>query len=742
MTANTLPGGTVPPIRRFLTVVLIFSVAAAGVLAQDDIDDFPEADAEPPWLQDDAEDAEDADSGEGDGEADDPGAGTSAGESPDEPERAPTDPLVDPASRDAIFDTQLGDADVDLFIVGSWNTGIGGTLGWAFHPKIPPEDNRVTFPYDFPGMEPVPYFNAVDLTLSLWLYERYYLEATFVDEFEVNSFILGYQGHDDEFVQSVRLGYGLLSISDYPYIPFAEATESSPGASARFQTARSEHELLVRYEPSAEQRKIFYGMNEASEKRIAPSSWTRGRFFVLPDADVENLTLYIEDDDGNISAEGGTWREADLDATAVYSAEKGFIYLREPAAGRVAVHYTKGGAPVGDVSLGTDALVGVTGDTADDVLDPGSGPLQFFFDGTNDADYLGVDFLSLRADIAGNQSLLLYRPGAFNPFEIANRYDISDLSSAQDLETEFVRKGEYSEREVAGQAIAVNEDQTLLSVINADRDPRHHSNRYPFAENFPELYGPNPTDKDGYTDFQILATGLTPVGQLTIDGNVVPGSVTVLRNGVEDPSFEVNHESGVITSPFPIFPNDVIEVVYRVYGSGGGGDLLAASGNRISLGPQTDLTLALGTRWNVVRGNYSVTPTDHPGSVTASAAVEHTTDYFSGYLDAAVQLSVPDTTGYLRLLGMEEKETEVPAADGNMFPAAAPGDGDGWTGTLTRTTAAASSTRTSTSPRPSAGRFSGITTGTSPATRTTPTPPAPASAPIPRRPTMTASADR
>jgi hypothetical protein len=615
-------------------LALIFAASVPLAHAQDSLEDFPEADAEPPWVED--------------GESDDAGTDDARGDD-EQAERDPTDPVVDPASREAIFDTRLGDAEVDLFIVGSWNTGIGGAIGWAFHPEIPPEDNRVTFPYDFPGMEPVPYFNAVDLTLSLWLYERYYLEATFADEFEVNSFILGYQGREDELVQSVRLGYGLLSISEYPYIPFAEATESSPGLSAELATRRSTHELLLRYEPSAEQRKIFYGMNEATEKRIGPPSYLRGRFFVLPDDEVENLTLYLEDADGSISAAGGTWREADLDAAAVYSAEKGFIYLREKAAGRVAVHYTKGGAAVGDGTLGGGALVGATGATADDELDPGSGPLDFDFGAGT---YLGLDLATLELTIAGDQSLLLYRPGAFNPFEIANRYDISDLASAQELETEFVRKGEYAEREVPGQTLAANEDQTLLAVINADRGPRHHSNRYPFSEDFPELYGPNPTDKDGYTDFQILATGLTPVSQLTIDGNVVPGSVTVLRNGVEDPSFEVNYESGVITSPFPIFPSDVIEVVYRVYGSGGGGDLLFATGNRISLGPQTDLTLALGTRWNVVRGTYSVSPTDHPGSVTASAAIEHETDYFSGYLDGAVQLSVPDTTGYLRLLGM------------------------------------------------------------------------------------------
>jgi hypothetical protein len=620
-----------------------------------------------------------------------PDPGTETAQGPTKSEAAPAAPVnapaggpaVDPASREALFDTTLGDAEVDLFIVGSWNTGIGGTLGWAFHPEIPPEDNRVTFPYEFPGMEPTPYFNAVDLTLSLWLYERYYLEASFLDEFEVNSFILGYQGREEEFVQSVRIGYGMLSMSEYPYIPFSEATESAPGAQAAFTTQRSDHELLVRYEPSEEQRKVFYGLNEATEKRIDPADYITGRFFVLPDDKVEDLTLYIEDAEGTVSAAGSTWREAQLDAEAVYSAEEGFIYLREPARARVAVHYTKGGSAVGTDDgpggLGADALVGVDdggtpANPTDDVLDPAAGPYDFSFaaDPYGGGTYLGVDLSSLELTLAGNQSLLLYEPGAVNPFEIQNRYDISELSSAQDLDTELVRRGEYSQRELENRVLSVNEEQTVIAVIDADRGPRHHANRYPFAGEFPLLYGANPTDKDGYTDFEILATGLSPVTQLTIDGNVVPGSVTVLRNGVEDPSFEVNYESGEITSPFPIYPNDVIEVVYRVYGAGGGGDLLLATGNRISLGPQTDLTLALGSRWNVLRGAYSVSPTDHPGSVTASAAVEHETDYFSGYLDGAVQLSVPDTTGFLRLLGMEGKQTVIPAADGSLFPAAAP----------------------------------------------------------------------
>ncbi|MFP4703955.1 MAG: hypothetical protein ACLFMV_04030, partial [Spirochaetaceae bacterium] len=670
MTANGIrtppPRPLLPRGAVLLAALLVFAVPVGTPLlwAQEEPSgDQGEIapDVEPPWIEDEQEESavEEEEEGEDDDE-----------------ERDAGEPAVEPASREALFGTSIGDAEVDLFIAGSWETGIGGAVGWAFHPEIPPEGNRVTFPYDFPGMEPVPYYNAVDLTLSLWLYERYYLEASFADEFEVNTFVLGYQGREDELLQSVRVGYGLFSISDYPYVPAEEATEPAPGLSAALETERSSHELLLRFEPSEEQRAVFYGMNEATEKRIDPTDYIRGRFFVLPDDEVEDLRLYIEDADGGLSGNegtGGTWRRADLDAEAVYSADRGFIYLREPARGRVAVHYTKDGNTVGDSGLGEEALVGDLDTSADVSIDPDAGPSDFNFAVADD--YYGLDLSTLDLDIGGRTALLLYEPGAFNPFENANRYDTADLADARDLETEFVRKGEYAERDVAGRRISANEDQTLLSVGNPDRDVRSHENRFPFVEEFPELYGPNPTDKDGYTDFEILATGLNPVDRLRIDANVVPGSVTVLRNGVEDPSFDVDYDNGVISSPVPVYPTDVIEVVYRVYGSGGGGDLAAALGNRISLDPRTDLTLALATRWNVLRGNYSTSPADHPGSVTASASVEHERENFSGYLDGAVQLSVPDTTGYLRLLGMEEKETEVPAADGAMFPAAAPEDG-------------------------------------------------------------------
>ena len=155
------------------------------------------------------------------------------------------DRLLEPDAPSALFSAQLGDADVDLFVDGSWRTGIGGTLGWAFHPAIPPDGRRVTFPYLFPSMQRRPYYNIVDLTISLWLYERFYFETTFINDFEFNSILLGYQGHENEFVQSVKVGNAGLSISPYPYISFNEALENSPGASAEFRTESSLHELLL-----------------------------------------------------------------------------------------------------------------------------------------------------------------------------------------------------------------------------------------------------------------------------------------------------------------------------------------------------------------------------------------------------------------------------------------------------------------------------------------------------------------
>ncbi|TVQ34978.1 MAG: hypothetical protein EA384_16860, partial [Spirochaetaceae bacterium] len=586
--------------------------------------------------------------------------------------------LLKPEAPEALFSAELGDADVDLFVDGSWRTGIGGTLGWAFHPAIPPDGRRVTFPYLFPGMQQRPYYNIVDLTISLWLYERFYFETTFIDDFALNSILLGYQGQNEEFVQSVKVGNAGLSISPYPYLSFDEALENSPGASAEFMTESSRHELLLRYEPSATEREVFFGMNQLDERRIEPANYARGRFFVLPDAGIENLQLYRESAEGSFQAnDGRLYKRLNLDDEAAYSLSDGSVFLRRTTDARVLVYYEVAGTPVGTGGLGQDALVGVFNRPPEEFLLETTATEHFAF---VDQDYYGVNLLDLRVGIAGKDALLLYQPGQFSPFELQNRYDVSGFNLGRDSEVEkaFVQRRNFRERDISGLSITLSEERRELIVGDSDAGLRHPVNRYPFAaagpqQTYPRLYGPNRTDAAGYADFQILTRTLRPVSALSIGPGAIPGSATVLRNGRPDNSFSINYSTGQLSTSFPVAPNDVIEVSYRSYlADASGGDLLFASGNTITLTDALELKLAFGLRWNILGNTYSITPNDHPGTITFSSRLAWEREFFQGFVDGAVQIANPDTTGILRLLGMEDREIRIPAAEFAMFPASAP----------------------------------------------------------------------
>ncbi|TVR34276.1 MAG: hypothetical protein EA404_03005 [Spirochaetaceae bacterium] len=596
------------------------------------------------------------------------------------PAEVDVEALLEPDAPSALFSAELGDADVDLFIDGSWRTGLGGTLGWAFHPAIPPDGRRVTFPYLFPGMQQRPYYNIVDLTISLWLYERFYFETTFIDDFELNSILLGYQGQEDEFVQSVKVGNAGLSISPYPYLSFDQALENSPGASAEFMTQHSRHELLLRYEPSATERQIFFGMNQLDERRIEPANYVRGRFFILPDGGVENLQVYIESADGSFQGDDGRlYKRANLDDEAAYSVSEGYVFLRHAAAGRVLVYYQVGAESVGDAGLGQDALIGEINRPAEEFLLNTTDRVSFQFD---DIDYYGLNLSDLEVSINGTSALLLYQPGQFSPFELQNRYDVSGFNLGRDGEVEkaFIQRESFRERDINGLAITLSDERGELVVGDAGADLRAPVNRYPFAvgpqQTYPRLYGPNRSQAPGYTEFQILTRALRPVSTLSIGPGAIPGSVTVLRNGRPDNSFSVNYSTGALETSFPVAPNDVIEVSYRSYlADASGGDLLFASGNTITLSDALELKIAFGIRWNILSNTYSITPNDHPGTITFSSRLGWDYEFFQGFIDGAVQIANPDTTGVLRLLGMEDREIRIPAADFAMFPASAP-DGD------------------------------------------------------------------
>ena len=120
----------------------------------------------------------------------------------------------------SLFSAEIGDADVELFLLGSWNLSLTGSLGISYNTALQ-QLTTASFPDMVPGVQ---FKQVPDLTISLWLMDRYFFESSILEDSDFNTFLLGYRGREDEFLRSVRIGnteiamdsYGCLSISDPP----------------------------------------------------------------------------------------------------------------------------------------------------------------------------------------------------------------------------------------------------------------------------------------------------------------------------------------------------------------------------------------------------------------------------------------------------------------------------------------------------------------------------------------------
>jgi hypothetical protein len=594
----------------------------------------------------------------------------------------PPNPFVEEAP-ESLFDLSVGDADVSFFASGEWSTGIGLGLTGAFGRSDTGE--RAVYPnYAFPGIAAVPFFNRVGLTLSLWILQRYFLEASVSDDLSSSSFLLGYMGMPGDFVQSILIGNSGIDIGAYPYLGFGDATgvigQEAPGAVAAFQTERSDHELMVRFSPSRiETLRYAYGgiVNETS---VAASDYRRGRHFVLPDGGLTTLSVYVADPDGSLSGSDGLrYRVAAPGVDMVVSLADGTVSLASAPDTRVVVYYEVQETPIGDATLGNGAFFALT----DGVPDPAA-PRDFSFASIDDllALYPGdpvrgddnpaaSDFI---VTIGAHTGLVIYDPARYSAFERSAFYDLATGPAS----TCVIRT--RAGAEITG-PFTVIADSSGITVRLADPllSPRAFVNRYPLAsigELFSSLYGPVPESTGSPL---IVARSVTRTETIRLPADYVPGSVVVRKNGVNLRAFTVA-DSGELELEDPIAPTDLIDVTYRVANSQGPGDLLFGAGNRFYFGGGFRADLAAAMRWKPVGARYSTVPGEYPGYLTLSGSLgfdladrdDEVTDRLTATLSGALGYSVHDTSGALRAAGMNMSAGVIPVTESGLFPGAPP----------------------------------------------------------------------
>ncbi|MCK5671746.1 MAG: hypothetical protein KAH95_00125 [Spirochaetales bacterium] len=577
--------------------------------------------------------------------------------------------LPDEEAPESIFSISPGGAEVDLYMLGTWESDLRGGLGYSWNS----EDSSLIESY-FPGMTSgLILSHSPDIFISLWLMNSYFFETSFIDNYELNTILFGYEAIDENFIQSVRIGNTDIGFGDYSYLSIPEASADSMGGMALFKNDKSEHQFMIRYDPAEMQKKSFIGQYEVDPTRVDVSNYVTGRYFILPDDNVEDLMVYIEDSSGTYS-DGSNRRYKLADSEdAIISAEEGIVFFRESLNVRAAVHYTKGGIIIGNALLGIDALAADNSNKIDLDL-----PNDDFFlpAGAGTKFYLGQDLFYLKLLMDGSETaLLLYEPGAFSPFEMLSVYSLPYLipddpalfkTSLTDIN---LTNGEILD------TLATFEDYMVRVLYNGEsyRDP---ANRYPLAEKIDTdtlIYEPDKMLNGSPPDKELFFQRLYPAGGYYLGDNVLEGSVAVKMNGLNEYRYTFNADSGNVTFLFPVPTDTQIDIQYRTMASTGtSGDLLIALGSKFNFSDNFSMDTGLGLRWNVLDSNYIEQPGDASGSIIGTAGLSYKAENIDFKLDAGISIYSPNTTGILRLAGMNSGGFSVPISADLLYPAAPP----------------------------------------------------------------------
>ncbi|MDR2314716.1 MAG: hypothetical protein LBE02_09325 [Spirochaetaceae bacterium] len=550
-----------------------------------------------------------------------------------------------------LFNMNVWDTEVSLFIKGYWKGALSLNWGIASGPlgTAPESDDS-----------PLLFTQEADLTLSLWIWEKWFLEVSFLDDYDLNTYRAGYQGLPGEPVQYAGIGNTGLDFPAFPYLDLGGDSPSSFGFYGRFGSGELAFHTLLRYDAAAREERTFVGNRERNFSTLTPDKTLRGRSFVLPQENIPSVpVVYLEDKNGSLSGGSRRWRLAGPSEYAV-SARHGLVELVREHSGMVAVSYA-GGYPLGTYTTAASGFLW---------------EVQEYFDSTRTLIKLeeypqpgqSTPGTPGTITINGTPALVIYEPGTFSPFERQSRY-MAPSSNTEEAALIRLSNGERIEgyEVFSAASLSLSLDISLYTVTGDDsgrnifeisrtgagsRDRRAPDSRWPLEE-YPELYLPG---AQKFTeDIRIRFTNYGAAGAYVIGTDIIPGSVQVYRGGIMDSQVSYDPGSGAVTLASPVGFNEVIRISYlkrsdeRRLGS------LAAGVGLVYTPEDSPFSAegALGLRWNVSREAYTEEGASSPGTVGFGGRTSWNYENLKASLSLGLGFEQPDTTGLYRVAGME-----------------------------------------------------------------------------------------
>ncbi|MDR1588285.1 MAG: hypothetical protein LBS57_12580 [Treponema sp.] len=589
-----------------------------------------------------------------------------------------------------LLSLKLGNSEVSLQVSGFWKGTLQGNFGLSFTPL----GTEVVSPDS-----PILFTQEADLTLSLWIRDRWFVEASFLDDYDLNTYRAGYQGSAGEAVQYVGFGNTGLDFPVFPYLDLGGDSPSSLGIYGRFGGRAFQFHTLFRYDAAAREERIFVGNRERTYTYVSLNKPLSGLSFVLPDTNLDSPpAVYLEDRDGNLrDNRGRRWRLAGPSEYAVGRAT-GLVELGTVPSGAVAVAYSKAGNnrpwEGAGGSLGEYDTSAGTG-----LSSPGTGSgflgrvSEWFGSEVNLRDFPQPGEDASAPDkpgavyIGGTSALVIHEGGAFSPFERQSRYE-SPSSSSSDAALVRLSSGErirgyelipfYSSSLTPDIPLytAAETRRGIFSLLTegSANDPQAPETRWPLAQKYPEIYLPGGS---GFPeDMALRFVNYGSAGSYSIGTDVVPGSVQVWRGGLQDPNMNYNAGNGVVTLASPAGFNEVIRITYlKRSDETRMGSIAAGLGAVYNNGGPFSSELALGLRWNLTANtSFTEEGISNPGTVGLGTKAAWETDRLKAQITAGLGFEQPDTTGLYRAAGMEGNEIVLALSPENSFISEAPND--------------------------------------------------------------------
>ncbi|MCX7030797.1 MAG: hypothetical protein NTU62_11855 [Spirochaetes bacterium] len=417
-----------------------------------------------------------------------------------------------------------------------------------------------------------------------------------------NVYSLSWQGEEDEALREISIGNLHRTIPGSFYLPIDAGGSESFALKAEGQLGPVTLEGLARYGSAVEGRRRFRGSRLSVEADLADVAYARARFFLLPDAGIDEAglrvakssstgTIWIDGQRYTLLARGTDWR---LD-----SAGARLTLSRSLAAGEeLAITYTVSGTRVGDPSLGSLAIIDTSGARDDFNID--DWPNYFGMEGT-------TPWLFLRRD--GLNSYWELRSTFYLDLEEGL---VPEQVSVQVLRTATLAPNPAYD-DLAGWFRVSLTDATISFEFSDGVGfyPRPFPGEEPFGT-LPVAPENNPFDPDNtiygglsYAPPDASVTTarvryLLSTDTYRLDPGLIPDSVRVTVDGKPLPSssWTVDPVAGTITFAAGVIgPQSDVEVVYRwTPVAGAGREFVAAVGAAIGdeqLGGRNLLALTL-----------------------------------------------------------------------------------------------------------------------------------------------------